>query len=319
MTKTSFSPLHLRVTVTEPEARLDLLVQKALEAMNRIVSRAQLKKWFQNGQVTYRERAISASHSLPLGEHEITLLLSTFTSLSASASPKGCFLPVMYEDAEILILNKNHGTPSLPHSPEETETAVNAALAHEPSLSGIGERPLEPGLLHRLDTETSGLLVFAKTQSEFKRLTQIWKSREIDKIYRAITTSPLPFPRTPLTITLPLAHHPKSQRKMIALPPDKTRLHRGNPIPAITRILQATPLGAAPLTDLTIQIETGVMHQIRCHLSSLGHPIWGDLLYGPADSDAPRMALHAWKLRFKKQNGEILEVEAPLPELWQGH
>ncbi len=230
-------------------------------------------------------------------------------------------LRVLYEDSELLILNKRSGVPSAPHSPDETGTAVEAALHLCPSLIGVGEKNLEPGLVHRLDTGTSGVLVFAKTQAEFQRLKQIWKDRRVEKIYRAMTMRDSPLPSLPAQIDYPLAHDAKSKKKMIALLNPKWRHYRGKPIPALTRILNGFKLGSSELFDLTVQIETGVMHQIRCHLDAWGAPIWGDPIYGktkpnPIKAPAERLWLHAWKLGFHAAAGHWLEVEAPLPENW---
>lgn len=246
------------------------------------------------------------------------------SELRAAPSPQGCFLPVLYEDEDILILHKHSGVPSVPHSSTETNTAVNAALAHFPNLSQVGDNPLEAGALHRLDTGTSGILVFAKKQEEFIRLREAWKKRKVKKIYRALVDlrSPPP-PKIPYRIDFPLAHDAKSSKRMIALVPNKP-IHsnriRGNPRPAVTWIRKVSG------SDFEIEIETGVLHQIRCHLAALGWPIWGDPLYFKAkDEKIPpfrqdRLWLHAWRLQLPLKNAVSLTIESDLPEGWiEGH
>lgn len=244
-------------------------------------------------------------------------------------------MSILYEDRTLLILNKPSGTPSAPINELETETAVHLALNYFPQLQGVGDKPLEPGLVHRLDTGTSGALVFAKTQAEFQRLKQLWRERKVTKIYRAVahpaedTPSPV-LKRLPLRVDFPLAHHAKSKKKMIALTQPSMRHFRGRPIPAVTHVLESFPLQqkaispelAPGLLDLTIEIETGVMHQIRCHLQALGMPIWGDPVYERASAAplvrATRLWLHAWKIGIPSASGELLQIEAPLPEDWPG-
>ncbi|MGZ3697496.1 MAG: RluA family pseudouridine synthase [Bdellovibrionota bacterium] len=212
---------------------------------------------------------------------------------------------ILYEDERILALNKPSGMHSVPHSLEESGTAVHAALKHCPALQGIGARELEPGLLHRLDAGTSGVLLFAKTQAEFDRLRALWKSPSVTKTYRAIVSGDAPLGEYRLT----LAHSAKSSKRML-VEPKHQNLIRGNLLPTLTRIT------AVSGHDVTLEIETGVMHQIRASLAHLGAPILGDEIYrGEA---ASRLMLHAWKLLLTCASGEPLTIEAPLPHEWQG-
>lgn len=238
-------------------------------------------------------------------------------------SLQGSFLKVVYEDEDLLVLDKGSGIPSLPHSAQETETAVGSALAHWPALEGVGNKSLEPGLVHRLDTGTSGLLVFAKTQTEWERLRGLWRNREVQKIYRARVSllEPLPSLKTlPWVIQSPLAHSAKSSKRMLALPKGQTEFRksaiRGKPLPALTLVLEARPFipenptATKQQAELTIEIKTGVMHQIRCHLASQGWPILGDPIYYSLNKTEPssRLWLHAWKLSFRRQDGTCLNL-----------
>jgi 23S rRNA-/tRNA-specific pseudouridylate synthase len=195
---------------------------------------------------------------------------------------------------------------------------VHLALAYFPALPRT--HPLEPGLLHRLDTGTSGALAFAKTSSAFSRYRSLWKS-EVRKTYRAIA-SPSEGARFSLSkISIPhdvrweIAHDAKSAKRMRVLDPNlelpmkqQLRRIRGKPQPAHTTLHRMTPLGP-DLVDIEVQIHTGVMHQIRVHLTHLGLPLLGDELYKGQPST--RLWLHAWRLQI---DGHV--IEAPLPEGW---
>lgn len=281
------------------------------------------------------------------------------SSNAAKPAPEGCFLPIVYQDADLLVLNKASGTPSLPLHPDETHTAVNAALAHCPDLSQLGslaKSPLEPGLVHRLDTGTSGLLIFARTAPEYERMRKVFRgtaqvtgvahrkqgdwgrSPMLRKIYRCLSVSQEERSELPAAqvIAVPLGHDKKSKKKMrrVYNSAQESKI-RGTPLPAITylhralRVEQAEMQEAQPsllgLVDLEVEIKTGVMHQIRCHLAGLGYPILGDPIYKskpgkPSNLDfgpfQKRLWLHAWRLEIPLKDGKVLKLETELPAGW---
>ena len=227
---------------------------------------------------------------------------------------------LIYEDQDLLVLNKPSGLPSapLPKNPDE-RTAVRLAIEIFPDLpSRFSSDSIEPGLLHRLDTGTSGLLAFAKHPEAFHHFKSNWKSDETRKIYRAIAPRPadLNDPLLKQTLTPLLAHDAKSSKRMRAfLGPKPTIKVRGKPLPTWTQIESITSLEDIDLhADWEVQIRTGVMHQIRCTLAWLKSPILGDTIYRGAASS--RLWLHAWRLQILSKNGQILRFEAPLPEDW---
>ena len=370
------------IKINTTPTRLDQALLAALrEQKFEEISRNLLKSWFQDRKIQLAGRPVKPSLLLSPGEYEIQLRdlsASAFELDQASASLHPEQIQIVYEDAQLLVLNKASGMPSVPHDSNQTETAVGLALAHFPALAhwaqptGLGssgsgsddseERgtqgqqgrrsALEPGLLHRLDTGTSGLLVFAKSQQEFKRLTEVWKNREVVKTYRAwVSYSGINFQlQLPMTVTTPLAHPAKSARRMITWSETSHNAIRGQPLPAVTHLIalhstfgpqaQPTPRPEAYskliTADLEIRIETGVMHQIRCHLASLGCPIIGDSIYHPLFSSkeprsegrgfprqdekgtAPtRLWLHAWRLTLPTADGKLLQLEAELPQGWK--
>jgi 23S rRNA pseudouridine1911/1915/1917 synthase len=227
---------------------------------------------------------------------------------------------ILHADAELVVIDKPAGVPSVPLRAGEAGTAVALALEAHPELARVGEavgKPLEAGLLHRLDSGTSGALAFARTPEAHERLRRAWKTAEVAKIYRALVSGEPPFPGVPRVIDTPIGRSAKSSKRMLALAPGRERQIRGEPLEAITHLLSARPVefGAClrQLQDIEIRIETGVMHQIRCHLSSIGWPILGDGTYGGDTSG--RLWLHAWKLVLPGRAGRI-EIEAPLPADW---
>jgi 23S rRNA pseudouridine1911/1915/1917 synthase len=323
----------------EPFTRLDRFLRDYLIQHHGIsLSRSELKKLFEDQGVLLSGLPTEAATLLRPGELKIQIIRPLPMALRGKkASPAlQAHAEVLHEDSHLLILNKPSGLPSVPHSTDETETAVGVALAHCPALASIGRSPLEPGLLHRLDTETSGVLVFAKTQSEFDRLLAQWKTPQTSKIYRAVIERFSPIPEVfPHLIDLPLGHDLKSSKKMRVATQDQLYRVRGKPLTARTNLLRAQkiPNSSFPHTphelfDLTVQIYTGVMHQIRVHLSANGWPILGDPVYHPnsrnqapnrhqnSDLTQKRLWLHASIIHLPLASGKTLEITAPLPEDW---
>ncbi|MBU6153200.1 MAG: RluA family pseudouridine synthase [Bdellovibrionales bacterium] len=213
-------------------------------------------------------------------------------------------LEPIFEDESILAIEKESGVPS--------QTQTHSSLESIEALVGRLRPAEELHLLHRLDTGTSGVLLFAKSRSIFDEIRLKFKNREIRKFYRARCgmrpTNPVEAPTAltlPMTLDLPLAHHPKSKKRMIALPTGLRRDYRGKPLSAISIIHKMKPISLpCAFTDeisgieFEIEIKTGVMHQIRVHLSHLGFPILGDPLYGRNLPPFPRLALHAERVEF---------------------
>ena len=230
-------------------------------------------------------------------------------------------MELLYEDAELIVFNKPSGLPATVQPGQSTGTAVHEALRRFPELPFRGT--LERGLLHRLDTGTSGALAFAKTETAYSHYRSVWKT-EVGKIYRAVVSRSAKadsaglenlLGRLPHEIRLEIAHDAKSSRRMRVLDPslplpmkEQLRRIRGRPQPSQTFIERARELLNGRL-DLELRITTGVMHQIRVTLAHLGMPIVGDEIYRGEDSS--RLWLHAWKLRLGGR-----EIKAPLPADW---
>ena len=212
-------------------------------------------------------------------------------------------LPTLFEDELILAIEKPSGTPS--HS-----LIAGDDFSCEAILKIA--RPKTPlYLLHRLDTGTSGVLLFGKSESVYSEMREKFKEKSVKKFYSAwslLTPESQTIAKRlalPLRIDLPLAHHPKNKKKMMVLPPDKHRHFRGKPIPALSIVHQivTSSFAATPAHELQIEIVTGVMHQIRVHLEYLGFPLLGDPVYRRQKEDEPnsRLALHARQIEFELQ------------------
>jgi 23S rRNA pseudouridine1911/1915/1917 synthase len=218
-------------------------------------------------------------------------------------------LSIVYEDSDFLVVNKPAGIAvhkTRPNDPQHT--VVDELLAHNPAIATAGEDSLRPGIVHRLDKETSGLMVVAKTNTAFFHLKEQFKNRTVSKIYVALVHGK---PKTPQgTITAPLGKIGTKQTTQIK---GKRELDERD---AITDY--RTLKNYRDFTLLEVTPHTGRTHQIRVHLKSIGCPIAGDTLYGPQKLSNPpgltRLFLHAQRLSFVTSNGSALSFETDLPD-----
>ena len=210
-------------------------------------------------------------------------------------------LEVLYEDDDLLVLNKAAGMVVHPAAGNPTGTIVNALLHHCTSLSGIGGEQ-RPGIVHRLDKETSGCLVVAKNDLAHQGLSKQFAGRTILKVYLALASGH--FAKKSGVIEAEIARHPVHRKKMSVV-----ESGRGRASTTDYRVLRELP--GASLVECTL--HTGRTHQIRVHLKHLGHPLLGDELYGRRAGYARQM-LHAWKLGFAHpRTGEWMEFQSPIP------
>src|SRR5919107_1793084 len=215
--------------------------------------------------------------------------------------PDPILLAIVYEDADVIVVDKPAGMVVHPAPGHQRGTLANALLAHVPGISVGGSQ--RPGIVHRLDKDTSGLIVAAKTDRGRTALVAQWETRSVEKTYLALVAGSVA--EEEATIDAPIGRDPKNRQRM-------TVLRSGRP--AVTRFHVVERFANATLLEGLI--ETGRTHQIRVHLAFIGHPIIGDRLYGRSRATDPqldRQFLHASALAFQLPSGARLRLEAPLP------
>jgi len=220
-------------------------------------------------------------------------------------------LEVIHEDASVVVVNKPGGMPCHPLNAGERDTVMNAVVARFPEIATVGEKPLEGGLVHRLDNGTSGALLIARNRGAFEKLRDAIRAGRIGRRYEALVAGSL---ERKTEIDTPIAHHPKNARKMIVGDPSSANPKRAGR--AATTVIE--PIGrVGEFTLVSIAPKTGSRHQIRVHLASLGLPIVGDTLYGGAASESladGRFWLHLCDVAFDSPAVGHVKATAPLPE-----
>ncbi|MBX7157868.1 MAG: RluA family pseudouridine synthase [Verrucomicrobiae bacterium] len=276
-----------------------LRVDQWLVKKNPELTRSRIQQLIRGSCILVNQKSAKSSIRVRIGD-EITIHFPPMQSLNLK--PEEIALQILYEDDEFLAINKPQGLVVHPAPGHSEGTLVNALLHHcRGSLSGIGgvERP---GIVHRLDKETSGVLLVTKTDKAHQALSQQFKDRKIQKFYQVLAQS---FPKkSEGEIISAIERHPVHRKKMAVSKKGKL---------AITRYKIIEKFKAASF--LECQILTGRTHQIRVHLLSIGCPVLGDKLYGKVASQAPRQMLHARRLIFQHPlTKKEMVIEAGLPE-----
>jgi 23S rRNA pseudouridine1911/1915/1917 synthase len=291
--------ITLQVERKDAGKRLDSFLHERLPDY----SRSRLQSWIKQERVRVDGAPLRASHLLRGGEL-VTVTPADLPPLKAE--PEELPLAVLYEDADVVVIDKPAGMVVHAGAGHHQGTLVNALLHHFGKLSAVGG-DLRPGIVHRLDKDTSGVLVVARTDGAHQSLAEQFQSREVEKVYLAMVYGhPSPAHGT---ISRRITRDPVRRTRMTArLETGRTALTEYRTLETISRF-----------GYLEIRIGTGRTHQIRVHLSTIGHPIVGDTLYGAPRlvKDAPpldRFFLHAARLRFKSPStGLPITIESPLP------
>jgi 23S rRNA pseudouridine1911/1915/1917 synthase len=295
---TSLEAVNLQAEVSGQ--RLDRWLSEQLPEL----SRSRLQKLIEQGQVWLNEQVCTSKKAVVQAGDRIRLTIPDAQPLELE--PEQIPLDILYEDESLLILNKPAGLVVHPAPGHESGTLVHALLAHCDHLAGIGGVQ-RPGIVHRLDKDTSGAIAIAKTDQAHQHLQAQLKAKTARREYLAIVYG-APKAATG-TIDLPIGRHPVERKKM-AIVPEAQGGRR-----AVTHWQVQERLGNYTL--MRFQLETGRTHQIRVHTAHLGQPIVGDPVYGSGRSIGVNLtgqALHAWKLRLQHPlKGEAIEVIAPLP------
>ena len=284
---------------TEPDAgkRVDAWLPSQVEGLTRSAAQRLLEE----GRVTLNGRPVAKNHRLAGGE---ALSVSLPDPEPMDALPQDIPLDVVYEDADVIVVNKPKGLVVHPAPGHPDGTLVNALLFHcGSSLSGVGGA-LRPGIVHRIDRDTSGLIIAAKNDRAHLSLAAQLQDHSLFRLYHAVAAGG--FREDSGTVSAPIARH-RADRKRMAVVPD------GREAVTHWQVVDSQK----GLTHLTCRLETGRTHQIRVHLAHLGHPLLGDTVYG-GKKPVPGLAgqcLHAAQLTFTHPStGERLTVEAPLPD-----
>jgi 23S rRNA pseudouridine1911/1915/1917 synthase len=270
-------------------------LDRALALMLPEESRSRLARLIAEGHVRVDGKAATASRKVRSGE-SVEVALAPRPADTAHRA-EAIELPVVHEDASLLVIDKPAGLVVHPGSGNWSGTMLNALLHHAP---GVGDLP-RAGIVHRLDKDTSGLLVVAKTEPVQLALVRQLQARTVKRTYLALVRGKV---KAAGTIDAPIGRHPVQRTRMAVVAGGK---------PAIThyRVQRRFPAH----TLLECDLETGRTHQIRVHLASIGHPLEGDPVYaGKARATFRRQALHAWKLAFVHPvSGATVRFEAPMP------
>ena len=262
------------------------------------LSRSRIRKLIDDGNVIVDGRPGKASMRLADGQN---VSIGIPPPTPAELRPWDVPLSIMYEDEALIVIDKPADMTVHPVPGNEDKTMANAVIAYAPGIEGIGgER--RPGIVHRLDKDTSGLIVVAKNARAHAHLSEQFKSREVGKVYLALVTG---HPSPPeADIEAPIGRHPRDRQRMAIVSTGR---------PSITRYKVVSAYKRASLVET--RPRTGRTHQIRVHLASVGHPVVGDSTYGRAVSGLSRQFLHAHQLAFTHPgSGEPMSFTAPLPD-----
>ncbi|MDP3156492.1 MAG: RluA family pseudouridine synthase [Archangium sp.] len=284
----------IKVDLTTAGKRIDLVVGEALG-----LSRARVKALFEDGLVRINHKKAKKGLMVAAGD-ALEIDVPEAQASTAATADANLVVGILHEDEALVFVDKPAGVPSQPLQPGEQGTVANALISKYPEMSSVGDDPREAGLCHRLDVETSGVLLAARTRDAWEKLRAAFsEERAVEKKYLALVKGPL---ADEGTIDVPLTH--AGDHVVPGMPDGR---------PAITEFSVRARRGSYALVD--VKLITGVLHQVRAHLAAVGAPIVGDSLYGgAAEPGLERFFLHAVSLGVRHPiTGDFIRVESPLP------
>ncbi|MCM3587116.1 RluA family pseudouridine synthase [Mesobacillus maritimus] len=277
-------------------------IDKALTTTNKDWSRSQIQQWIKDGQIVVNGKNVKANYKCSLND-VIEVRIPDPEVLDVI--PEEMDLDIYYEDADVLVVNKPKGMVVHPAPGHLTGTLVNGLMAHCTDLSGING-VLRPGIVHRIDKDTSGLLMVAKNDVAHESLVNQLVAKTVTRKYRAIVHGVIPHDYG--TIDAPLGRDQKDRQSMAVVDNGKNAITHFNVLERFK-----------DFSFVECKLETGRTHQIRVHMKYIGYPLAGDPKYGPRKTlDLGGQALHAGVLGFEHpRTGQYIEFEAPLPEYFE--
>ena len=289
------TPIDFVVSENDAKLRLDQFLAKRLPEY----SRSRLQQLIRSGFVQLNERS-ARPRQIVRGGDKIDLIEPPLEKIDVRPEPIP--LEILFEDDDLIVINKPAGLTVHPGAGQRDHTLVNALLSHCATLSGIGGKE-RPGIVHRLDKETSGCLVVAKNDMAHRELSKQFAARTVEKIYLALVAGKLRKPAG--VIEEKIGRHPVHRQRM------QVTSVRGRTAKTEYRVIRSRDQASL----IECRLHSGRTHQIRVHLHHLGHPVVGDKIYAPRFAkNFARQMLHAWKLGFRHpRTGEWKHFEAPLP------
>jgi len=286
--------------------RLDVFLASILSGLTRSAA----QRLIESGSVTVDGNHVKKNHRTSAGEQYVVIQDEPDASVVIKQDIP---LDIVFEDDDIIIVNKSKGMVVHPAPGHSDGTLVNALLHHcGDSLSGVGGI-IRPGIVHRIDKDTSGLIIVAKNDHAHVSLAEQLSSRTLTREYQAIVCGSLK--NDSGTIDAPIGRHQVDRKKQAVLPDKANSLASSNSRPAITHYEVIARYKG--YTHVRCRLETGRTHQIRVHMAHIGHPVLGDIVYGrkKAELGMSNQCLHAWKLRFiHPTTNECVELYADLPK-----
>ncbi|WP_436863934.1 RluA family pseudouridine synthase [Bacillus fungorum] len=290
------------VQVTVAEEQKNERIDKFVAEINSEWSRSQVQQWIKDDVVTVNGKSVKVNYKVKEND-EITVTIPEPEALDIQAEDMN--LEIYYEDADVLVVNKPRGMVVHPAPGHTSGTLVNGLMHHCTDLSGING-VMRPGIVHRIDKDTSGLLMVAKNDMAHESLVNQLVAKTVTRRYKAIVHGVIPHDKG--TIDAPIARDKKERQSMTV---DENGKHAVTHFQVLERFKD--------FTLVECRLETGRTHQIRVHMKYIGYPLAGDPKYGPKKTlDMNGQALHAGILGFDHpRTGEYIQFEAPIPEVFE--
>lgn len=285
------------------EENSNIRLDKAISEKNSELSRVAIQRMIEEGKILVNDKKVKASYKVQKGDK---IIIGEEEIKEAKLEAEDIPLDIIYEDKDIIVVNKQKGLVVHPGNGNWDGTLVNAIMAHCKDLSGIGGE-IRPGIVHRIDKDTSGLLIIAKNDKAHINVSEQIKNHQVKKTYIALVRGT--FKENEATINMPIARSTKDRTKMAV---------NRNGKEAITHFKVLDRFSDCTL--LEVNIETGRTHQIRVHMAEIGRPLIGDIVYsnGKNRFNVQGQMLHSYKLEFKHPStGKTMSLTAPLPEYFE--